>query len=139
MGKQLVRDVMSSTLVTVGVDDTLVDASKAMADHGIGDVVVTEGDNLLGILTDRDIVVRGLAEGKSPNAPASEIATTELHTLTPDDDAAEAVRWMRKSAIRRLPVVEGGKPVGIVSIGDLALERDPSSTLADISGAEPSN
>ena len=139
MAKQLVRDVMSSTVVTVGADDTLLDASKAMADNDIGDVVVTEGDNLLGILTDRDIVVRGLAAGKSPNAPASEIATTELKTLTPDDDVAQAVRWMRKSAIRRLPVVEAGKPVGIVSIGDLAVERDPSSALADISGAEPTN
>lgn len=100
---------------------------------------MTEGDNLLGILTDRDIVVRGLAEGKSPNAPASEIATTDLKTLAPDDDAAEAVRWMRKSSIRRLPVVEGGKPVGIESIGDLAVTRDPSSALADISGAEPTS
>jgi CBS domain-containing protein len=136
---QTVRDVMTADLVTVGVDESLIDASKAMREHDIGDVVVVENDRLLGIVTDRDIVVRGLAQGKSPNAPASEIASTDLKVLGPDDDAKEAVRWMREAAIRRLPVVEGGKPIGIVSIGDLAVTRDPSSALADISEASPSD
>jgi CBS domain-containing protein len=134
---QIVRDVMSSNLVTVGVDDSLIDASKAMREHDIGDVIIVDEERLLGIVTDRDIVVRGLAEGKSPNAPASEIATTEVKVLAPDDDAREAVRWMREAAVRRLPVVEVGRPVGILSIGDLAITRDPSSALADISSAEP--
>jgi CBS domain-containing protein len=134
---QKVRDVMSSNLVTVGMDQTVIDASKAMRDNDVGDVIVVEGDQLLGILTDRDIVVRVLAEGKSPNAPASEIATTELTTLSPDDDAVEAVERMRGEAIRRVPVVEDGRPVGIVSLGDLAQSRDPSSALSDISSAPP--
>jgi CBS domain-containing protein len=134
---QKVRDVMSSNLVTVGMDQTVIDASKAMRDNDVGDVIVVEGDQLLGILTDRDIVVRVLAEGKSPNAPASEIATTDLTTLSPDDDAVEAVERMRREAIRRLPVVEDGRPVGIVSLGDLAQSRDPSSALSDISSAPP--
>jgi CBS domain-containing protein len=134
---QKIRDVMSSNLVTVGMDQTVIDASKAMRDNDVGDVIVVEGDQLLGILTDRDIVVRVLAEGKSPNAPASEIATTDLTTLSPDDDAVEAVERMRREAIRRLPVVEDGRPVGIVSLGDLAQSRDPSSALSDISSAPP--
>ncbi|HJR96764.1 MAG TPA: CBS domain-containing protein [Actinomycetota bacterium] len=134
---QTVREVMSTDLVTVGVEDSLIDASKLMSQHDIGDVVVVDADRLLGIVTDRDIVVRGLAEGKSPNAPASELATTDVKVLSPEDDAEEAVQWMREAAIRRLPVVEDGKPVGIVSIGDLAVTRDPSSALADISAAEP--
>jgi CBS domain-containing protein len=134
---QKIRDVMSSNLVTVGMDRTVIDASKAMRDNDVGDVVVVEGDHLLGILTDRDIIVRVLAEGKSPNAPASEIATTELTTLSPDDDAVEAVERMRGEAIRRVPVVEDGRPVGIVSLGDLAQSRDPSSALSDISSAPP--
>jgi len=136
---QIVREVMSSNLVTVGVEDSLIDASKARREHDIGDVVIVQDERLLGILTDRDIVVRGLAEGKSPNAPASEIATTEVKVLSPDDDAAEAVRWMREAAVRRLPVVEAGRPVGIVSIGDLAVTRDPSSALAHISSADPTD
>ena len=126
---QTVREVMSTDLVTVGVEDSLIDASKLMSQHDIGDVVVVDADRLLGIVTDRDIVVRGLAEGKSPNAPASELATTDVKVLSPGDDAKEAVQWMREAAIRRLPVVEDGKPVGIVSIGDLAVTRDPSSAL----------
>jgi CBS domain-containing protein len=134
---QKIRDVMSSNLVTVGMDQTVIDASKAMRDNDVGDVIVVEGDQLLGILTDRDIVVRVLAEGKSPNAPASEIATTDLTTLSPDDDAVEAVERMRGEAIRRVPVVEDGRPVGIVSLGDLAQSRDPSSALSDISSAPP--
>lgn len=136
---QMVRDVMSSDLVTVGVEDSLIDASKAMREHDIGDVIVVQDERLLGILTDRDIVVRGLAEGRSPNAPASEIATSDVKVLSPDDDATEAVRWMREAAVRRLPVVEAGRPIGIVSIGDLAVSLDPSSALADISSAEPTS
>lgn len=136
---QMVRDVMSSDLVTVGVEDSLIDASKAMREHDIGDVIVVQDERLFGILTDRDIVVRGLAEGRSPNAPASEIATSEVKVLSPDDDATEAVGWMREAAVRRLPVVEAGRPIGIVSIGDLAVTLDPSSALADISSAEPTS
>jgi CBS domain-containing protein len=134
---QKIRDVMSTNLVTLDMDQTVIGASKAMRDNNVGDVIVVEGDQLLGILTDRDIVVRGLAEGKSPNDPASAIATTELTTLSPDDDAVEAVERMRREAIRRVPVVEDGRPVGIVSLGDLAQSRDPASALSDISSAPP--
>jgi CBS domain-containing protein len=132
-----IRDVMTLDLVTVGPDATLIDASKAMGSRNIGDVLVVEGEHLMGIVTDRDIVVRGLAAGKSPNAPASEIATTELTVLSPEDDAVEAVEWMRREAIRRVPVVQDGRPVGILSIGDLAQSRDPESALSDISAAPP--
>jgi CBS domain-containing protein len=134
---QKISDVMTKDLVTIGPDASLADASKHMQERDIGDVLVVVDDRLYGMVTDRDIVVRGLAEGKSPNAPASEIATTELTMLSPDDDAAQAVEWMRREAIRRVPVVEDGRPVGIVSLGDLAQSRDPSSALSDISAAPP--
>jgi CBS domain-containing protein len=136
---QKISDVMTKDLVTIGPDVSLIDASKQMQERDIGDVLVVEDDRLLGIVTDRDIVVRGLAAGKSPNAPAAEIATTELRVLSPDDDATQAVEWMRRDAVRRVPVVEDGVPVGIVSLGDLAQSRDPRSALADISSSEPQN
>jgi CBS domain-containing protein len=137
MAHQTINDVMTSDLVTLDAAATLIEASEAMAARDIGDVLIVENDQLYGILTDRDIVVRGLAEGVSPNAPVAEIATTELKALAPEDDVEEAVRWMREAAIRRLPVVRDGRPVGIVTIGDLATARDPGSALADISAAEP--
>jgi CBS domain-containing protein len=136
---QRISDVMTNDLATIGPDASLIDASKQMQERDIGDVLVVEDDRVYGIVTDRDIVVRGLARGLSPNAPASEIATTELTMLSPDDDAAEAVEWMRREAIRRVPVVQDGRPVGILSLGDLAQSRDPSSALSDISSAEPTD
>jgi len=137
MTQQTINDVMTSDLVTLDAAATLIEASKAMAARDIGDVLIVENDQLYGILTDRDIVVRGLAEGVSPNARVAEIATTDLEALAPEDDVEEAVRRMREAAIRRLPVVRDGRPVGVVTIGDLATARDPESALADISAAEP--
>jgi CBS domain-containing protein len=89
-------------------------------------------------VTDRDIVVRALADGREASATTlADICTRDLETLSPEDSASDAVRLMSSKAIRRVPVVEDGKPVGIVSIGDLAIEQDPDSALADISEAKP--
>ena len=111
-----------------------------MRDQAIGDVIVLKDGAICGIVTDRDITVRAVAEGRDPKStPVGDICTEGLATVTPDASVAEAVELMRSKAVRRLPVVEGGKPIGIVSIGDLAVERDPKSALADISSADPNS
>jgi CBS domain-containing protein len=131
--------VMTEQPVVLGAQSLLTDAAGAMRDSDIGDVIVVEGGSVYGIVTDRDIVVRGIATGKDPSTTRlDEICSKELATVSPDTGVDDAVRIMREKAIRRLPVIEGGKPVGVVSIGDLAVERDPTSALADISEA-PAN
>jgi CBS domain-containing protein len=136
---QSIRDVMTQNPESVSGDTTVADAAKLMRDKDFGGVLCTDGDEVKGFLTDRDIAIRVVAEGKDPSATTvSEAATTELHTLSPDDSVEDAIEIVRKHNVRRVPVVEGAKPVGIVSIGDLALERDEDSALADIS-SEPAN
>lgn len=137
---QLVREVMTENVVALPGSAPLVDAARRMKDSDIGDVVVLQGEGLCGVVTDRDIVVRAIAEGKDPNtATLDEICSHQAFTVAPGDPVDRAVQVMRERAVRRLPVVEGGKPVGIVSIGDLAIERDEGSALADISAAPQNN
>jgi len=116
-----------------------MEAAQLMRGNDIGDVIVLEGDRLCGILTDRDIVVRALAEGADPErATVGDICSRELTTIEPSASVGQAVRLMREKAIRRLPVTdESGHVIGIVSIGDVAVERDRRSALADISAAPP--
>ena len=135
---QYLREIMTQKPVTVQATDTVVAAARSMRDGNIGDVVVVDNDQIQGILTDRDIVVRALAEGRDPaRTTVGEICSRELTTLSPNDAIGDAEKTMRARAIRRLPVVEGGRPVGIVSLGDLAVERSPESTLGGISAAPP--
>jgi CBS domain-containing protein len=110
-----------------------------MRANDIGDVIASDDKGgITGIVTDRDIVVRVVAEGRDPSAtPIEDIASRDLTAVSPDDPVERAVELMRERAVRRLPVVKRGKVVGIVSIGDLAVERDPGSALADISAAPP--
>ena len=137
---QAVREVMTENLVTVPGSAALIEAAQRMRDADIGDVIVMEGDSMCGVVTDRDIVVRAIAMGKDPqSSTVGEICTHEVVTVAPDDAIDHAAQLMRERSVRRLPVVEGGRPVGIVSIGDLAIERDSSSALADISAAEGNN
>jgi CBS domain-containing protein len=136
-----IRDVMTNDPATCRTDDTALDAARAMKEGDFGSVtVVNEDDEVRGIVTDRDIVVRCVAEGKPPaETKISEIFTTEPTTLSPDDSIEDAVDSLREAHVRRLPVVEDGRVVGIVSIGDLAEARDERSALADISAAPPNN
>jgi CBS domain-containing protein len=138
---ETIRDVMTPDPATVKPADSALEAARAMRDGNFGAVVVVEdGGSVRGILTDRDIAVRAVAEGREPESTeVSEIFTTEPTTLSPDQAVDEAVQALRDSAVRRLPVVEDSKVVGIVSIGDLAVERDERSALADISAAPPNN
>jgi CBS domain-containing protein len=100
-------------------------------------VVVTDDGHPAGIVTDRDIAVRAVAEEKGPQTPVREVCSAEdFATVGPDTSIQQVVQLMREKAVRRVPVVEGDDVVGIVSIGDLAIERDQDSALADISAAE---
>lgn len=135
---QYLREIMTQKPVTLEMKDTVIAAARSMRDGNIGDVVVLDGGQVQGILTDRDIVVRALAEGRDPaRTSVGEICSRELTTLSPTDTIEAAAKIMHDKAIRRLPVVEGGRPVGIVSLGDLAVERDPESPLGGISAAPP--
>ena len=135
---QLVRDVMTPNPVALQATSSLVEAALAMRDFDVGDVLVLDDGQVRGIVTDRDIVVRGIATGNYPaTITLGEICSRDLTMLAPTDSVENAVSLMREKAVRRLPVVEHGQPVGIVSLGDLALEKDPHSALGDISAAPP--
>jgi CBS domain-containing protein len=135
-----VEQIMTRDLRTVDASDSVVDAARVMNEADIGDVVVVSGGEVRCIVTDRDIVVRAIAEGRDPQSTTvGDVCTSELETIEPGASIDDAVRRMRESDVRRLPVVKDGRPVGIVSLGDLAVEREPDSTLADISAASPDN
>jgi CBS domain-containing protein len=135
---QAVREVMTKEPVLLQADETLANAARKMRDQDIGDVLVMKDGKLKGIVTDRDITIRAVADGKDPNrTKLEEVCSPELVTIPADRPVTEAVDMMRRKAVRRLPVVEGDKPVGVVSIGDLAVSRDPKSALSNISAAEP--
>jgi CBS domain-containing protein len=138
---QMIRDIMTREPLTLGADCTIQEAARAMRDRDIGNVLVTEGDaKLCGIVTDRDIVVRGLAEGKDPKTTTlREVCSQALTHLTPDDEVDNAIKLMAKKGIRRIPVMDGERAVGVVSIGDLAVARDTDSALASISAKSPNN
>ena len=133
MGQQ-VKEVMTTGPITLDRDASLAEAARLMRDRGIGDVIVVEGDDAEGIVTDRDIVIRGVAEGADPNSTRlGQVVSGDLTSVAPDDPVERALELMSEKAVRRLPVLEGGKPVGVVSLGDLAIQRDAGSVLADIS------
>jgi CBS domain-containing protein len=133
-----VEEIMTRDPRTIDASGTVLDAARIMRDNDIGDVIVVDGDQLNGIVTDRDIAVRVVAEGRDPaSTPVSEACTTGVEAIEPNASVDDALSAMRERDIRRLPVVDGGRPVGIVSLGDLAVEREPESILADISAASP--
>jgi len=135
---QVIRDVMTKNPITLPETASILDAAKKMREGDVGDVIVTKGSQLCGIVTDRDIVIRGVAAGKDPaRITLDEVCSHELTTVSPDDDVSTAVQLMRDKAIRRLPVTEKGRPVGIVSLGDLAQNLDRNSALGEISARSP--
>ncbi|MFD9908524.1 CBS domain-containing protein [Streptomyces sp. NPDC059063] len=135
---EYVREVMTTGVVAVSPDASLVEAAQLMRAQGIGDVVVAGEGRVIGMLTDRDITTRAVADGADPlTVSAQAVCTPNPVVVGPDDEVAAAVGLMRDHAVRRLPVVENGQAVGMVSMGDLAIEQDPTSALADISRAGP--
>ncbi|MEV5517800.1 CBS domain-containing protein [Streptomyces flaveolus] len=135
---QYVRDIMTADPVTVEPQASVTAVARIMRDQDLGAVLVTEGDRLRGLVTDRDLVIRSVAEGGDPEeTTVAGACSDDLVTVGPDDELDRAIRLMREHAVRRVPVVDEGHPVGIVALGDLAMERDPGSALGDISVARP--
>lgn len=132
---------MTTDLASVEASTPVREAARMMRDRAIGDVLVTRDGKLTGIVTDRDLVVRCLSQdGQSAGMAVGDCTTSgEPKSLSPDDDVTEAMQLMQEHAIRRVPVLENGKAVGIVSLGDLALDRDRRSALGEISAAPPNN
>ena len=130
---QTVADLMTRPTATCPADAEIRAAAALMRDRDTGDVVVVDHDTVRGIVTDRDIVVRAVADGKGPETPLAEVLSGQVVAVAPDDRIEKVVDLMREHAVRRIPVVDGGRLAGVISIGDLAMERDPDSALADIS------
>jgi CBS domain-containing protein len=138
---QTVKDVMTTNVVYLSSETTIAEAARTMREQDIGDIVVADGPSLAGVLTDRDVVVRAVAEGRDPEATTvGEIMTRELVTVRSDDTIQQAALLMRDRAVRRLLVCDDDQGlVGVVSIGDLAERIDPDSVLGGISQADPNN
>jgi CBS domain-containing protein len=118
-----VKDAMSSDVKTATPSLSLADAAKLMKQEDVGSVPVVDGERLIGMLTDRDIVVRGIADGSDPHAvTAGDIASRDIVTVRPDDDLDEALRLMAQHQVRRLPVVDDGHLVGVLAQADVAQE-----------------
>ncbi|MEU9234202.1 CBS domain-containing protein [Streptomyces subrutilus] len=134
-----VHEVMTEKPVTVEKLTSLAEAARVMRDASIGDVLVVDEGRLRGIVTDRDLVIRGMAENRDPGeTTVHAVCTTEPVTVRPDDGVDQAMDLMRRHALRRLPVqTEDGELVGVVTLGDLTVEHDPGSALAAIAAAEP--
>jgi CBS domain-containing protein len=136
---QTVRDLMTPEPIVLDAAASVGDAARAMRARDVGDVLVRRDGKLCGIVTDRDIVVRVLAahqEG-AVSVRLEDICSGELECLAPDTPIREAIKLMEEKAIRRIPIVEDGRPLGILSLGDLAVARDRSSALGKISAAPP--
>lgn len=136
---QTIRDVMTPSPLALQAGTTVLDAARTMREADIGDVLVLDDSaGVCGIVTDRDLVVRAVAEGLDPAAVSlGDVCSRDVITIDADSPIDEAVDLMRTRALRRVPVVEAGAPVGIVSLGDLAIAQDPTSALSDISEAPP--
>jgi CBS domain-containing protein len=131
-----IRDVMTSEPVVLPADASIEQAARVMKHRAIGDALVADGDKLCGLVTDRDLVVRALAEGR-PDACLGDICSHEVVTLGPEETLSDAVQVMSERAIRRMPVVENGSVIGMLSLGDIAVDRDRESALGEISAAPP--
>jgi CBS domain-containing protein len=123
---------MTSEPRTIGAGQSVAYAAKMMRDEDVGLAPIVEDDRFIGMLTDRDIAVRVVAEGKNPNeVTVGEVASKQVVTIDPQQDLAEALRIMAKHQVRRLPVVEeDGRLVGIVAQADVAREGDDKQTGA---------
>ncbi len=124
-----IRYLMTASPTSCEPSTTIADAAKVMAQEDVGPIPIVEGGSLVGIVTDRDLVVRALAEGRDPNSTTiGEIASGDLVTVEPDTDLDEALQIMGQQQVRRLPVVEGGSLVGIVAQADIARAIDEEKT-----------
>jgi CBS domain-containing protein len=125
-----IREIMTSKVCAIDADKSVAYAAKMLRDEDVGFAPIVEGDRLVGTLTDRDIAIRVVAEGRDPaRTPVREVASTELVTVDPQQDLDEALRLMAEHQVRRVPVVEeDGRLVGIVAQADIARQRDDVKT-----------
>lgn len=133
-----VRDIMTKNVAYINPSATVVEAAQLMQKHNVGSVPVCDQSGVLGIVTDRDIVVRNVAHGNNPqNTPVKDVMTTGVTMVNPDMDVDEVTSIMSSRQIRRMPVVENNMLVGIVALGDVAtnsrLDMEASEALAEIS------
>jgi len=127
---QSIKDVMTSDPCTIDADKSVAYAAKMMRDEDVGLAPIVQSDKLVGMLTDRDIAVRVVAEGKDPErVTVREVASKQVVTVDPQQDLEEALRIMAKHQVRRLPVLEeDGRLVGVVAQADVAREGDDKET-----------
>ncbi len=125
-----IRELMTDNVCAIDADQTVAHAAKMLRDEDVGLAPIVEGDKLIGMLTDRDIAIRVVAEGKDPDTTkVRDVASTRLVTIDPDQDLDEALRLMGTNQVRRLPVVEeDGKLVGVVAQADIALHAPEEKT-----------
>jgi len=133
-----VREIMTKNIAYVNPNSSVVEAAQLMQKHNVGVIPVCDQSGVVGLVTDRDIVVRNIAHGKSPtDTPVKDVMTSQVTTISPDSDIDDATKLMSQNQIRRLPVVENNTLVGIVSLGDMAADQrfdtEVSKALADIS------
>lgn len=133
-----IKDIMTDDVATVSPETTVVEAARIMQRHDVGSLPVCEGPDLVGIVTDRDIVVRSVAHGKDlATTPIREVMTQKVATASPETDVHKVAALMSNQQIRRLPVVDNNRLVGMVSLGDLATqaktEVEVAKTLGEIS------
>jgi CBS domain-containing protein len=134
----MVRDLMTKNPISLPLATPISEAARKMRDANVGAVIVQENGRVCGIVTDRDITVRAIATDKDPMRTAvAEICSRNLATVSPNDDIKNVIRLMEERAVRRVPVVDNGNVVGILSLGDLAIARARMSALGEISAAPP--
>ena len=126
-----VREVMTTNPRCVSPNDSIQIAARIMKEEDTGVVPIVDNGRPVGVITDRDIVVRAVADGSQANKPVREIASGDLVCATPDMSTREATRIMSERQIRRLPVVEGDRLVGIVSLGDIAVKEGKDSRTGE--------
>ena len=137
-----VREVMTSDVQLASPNDTLQTVAQQMAQLDVGVMPIGEGRRLQGMVTDRDIAVRGVAQGLDANTPVSQVMTGNLEYVLADDDVDQAHDKMSAAQVRRLPVLDQNQElVGIIALGDLATQddREAGATLEEISAAPPNN
>jgi CBS domain-containing protein len=126
------RDIMTTSVKTASPESTLREVAAMLRDGDMGSVPIVSEGKLAGIVTDRDIVVRAIAEGSSPDTPVAEAMTKEVFSVKPDDFAFEAARLMGDKQVRRLPVVDSeGALAGIIALADIALEMEDQREIAE--------
>lgn len=133
-----VQDIMTHNVAVVGPDSMTYEAAKLMKKHNVGCIPVCENDSLVGIVTDRDIVIRTIANGEDPtNIPVKDVMTKGVFSVTPETSIEEATNIMSAHQIRRIPVVQNEKLIGMLSLGDISVNQDydyeVSKALCDIS------